>query len=164
MGENQLMKMKAIAGSAYTTDINRYINCDTQWDDGTIHPFTAMPTDPMKYGADLYHALREGKYGKVDVAPTPDDYRWEKGKWVSLAKHETMRARVAAQKKSILMQQAHDAIAPLGDAIDLDMATDAEKTGLLAWKKYRVLLSRVDITQAPDIEWPEPPDVEKAGD
>ena len=27
-----------------------------------------------------------------------------------------------------------------------------------AWKKYRVLLNRVNTTTAPDIEWPEEPD------
>ncbi|WP_208907139.1 tail fiber assembly protein, partial [Enterobacter cloacae] len=25
------------------------------------------------------------------------------------------------------------------------------------WKKYRVLLNRVDTSKAPDIEWPEKP-------
>lgn len=159
MGKNKLMKnIKVIAGTAHTTNIDTYIACDVQFDDGPIIPFSAMPTDPEKYGADLYYALREGKYGKIDVAPTTDDYRWEKGKWVRLAKNETMRARAAADKKSFLMKQAHDTIAPLQDAVDLDMATDAEKAALLAWKKYRVLLNRVDITKAPDIEWPEPPD------
>ncbi|MBG6243198.1 MAG: phage tail protein [Candidatus Symbiopectobacterium sp. Dall1.0] len=46
---------------------------------------------------------------------------------------------------------------PLQDAVDLDMATEAEKTQLVAWKKYRVLLNRVDISTAPDIAWPEAP-------
>ncbi|MFT4464008.1 MAG: tail fiber assembly protein [Sodalis sp. (in: enterobacteria)] len=31
------------------------------------------------------------------------------------------------------------------------------KASLLAWKKYRVRLNRLDITQAPDIDWPDPP-------
>ncbi|CAK8740678.1 hypothetical protein SODG_004155 [Sodalis praecaptivus] len=61
-------------------------------------------------------------------------------------------------EKAYLMQQAHNAIAPLEDAIDLDMATEAEKLVLLAWKKYRVLLNRVDISTAPDVEWPVPPE------
>ncbi|WP_277888405.1 tail fiber assembly protein, partial [Escherichia coli] len=41
---------------------------------------------------------------------------------------------------------------------DLGMATDDETKLLLAWKKYRVLLNRVDTSTAPDIEWPEEPD------
>ncbi|MBG6242237.1 MAG: tail fiber assembly protein, partial [Candidatus Symbiopectobacterium sp. Dall1.0] len=56
-----------------------------------------------------------------------------------------------------LMQKASAAIAPLQDAADLDMATEAESALLVAWKTYRVLLNRVDISTAPDIEWPEQP-------
>ncbi|WP_445494289.1 tail fiber assembly protein [Photorhabdus sp. SF281] len=37
------------------------------------------------------------------------------------------------------------------------MATEAEKIALMVWKKYFVLLSRVDILQALDIKWPEQP-------
>ncbi|AHF73500.1 hypothetical protein SOPEG_1190 [Candidatus Sodalis pierantonius str. SOPE] len=65
--------------------------------------------------------------------------------------------RGAAFMKQQRMDEATRAIAPLQDAVDLDMATDAEKAALLAWKKYRVLLNRVDITQVPDIDWPDPP-------
>ncbi|EHF8258927.1 tail fiber assembly protein [Enterobacter roggenkampii] len=63
----------------------------------------------------------------------------------------------ATSKKALLMRQCTDVIATLQDAVDLDMATDAEKTALTAWKKYRVLLNRVDTTKAPDIAWPDQP-------
>lgn len=49
-------------------------------------------------------------------------------------------------------------IEPLQDAVDLDMATDEEKSRYDAWRKYRVLLMRVDTSQAPDINWPDPPE------
>uniref|UniRef100_UPI001ABF6203 tail fiber assembly protein n=1 Tax=Xenorhabdus miraniensis TaxID=351674 RepID=UPI001ABF6203 len=52
---------------------------------------------------------------------------------------------------------AMHAIAPLQDAVDLDIATDAEQSALTAWRKYRVLLNRVDCSTAPDIQWPEQP-------
>ncbi|MDE9496251.1 tail fiber assembly protein, partial [Xenorhabdus bovienii] len=52
---------------------------------------------------------------------------------------------------------ADSAIAPLQDAVDLGMATDTEKAGLTEWRKYRVLLNRVDCTTAPDVQWPEQP-------
>ncbi|EEU6178823.1 tail fiber assembly protein, partial [Salmonella enterica] len=45
-------------------------------------------------------------------------------------------------------------IAPLQDAVDLDIATDDEKAQLDEWKKYRVLVNRVD-TSNPD--WPAQP-------
>jgi len=53
--------------------------------------------------------------------------------------------------------EADKVIAPLQDAVDLDMATEKEASDLLAWKKYRVLLNRIDTSSAPDIEWPEVP-------
>ena len=40
------------------------------------------------------------------------------------------------------------------DAADLEIATEEETSLLEAWKKYRVLLNRVDTSTAPDIEWP----------
>ncbi|WP_348833943.1 tail fiber assembly protein, partial [Escherichia coli] len=36
-------------------------------------------------------------------------------------------------------------------------ATEEKKSLLAAWKKYRVLLNRVDTSTAPDIEWPTSP-------
>ncbi|EEO0299967.1 tail fiber assembly protein, partial [Salmonella enterica] len=44
--------------------------------------------------------------------------------------------------------------APLQDAVDLEEATDEEKARLNAWKKYRVLVNRVDTSKP---EWPEAP-------
>ncbi|WP_289996195.1 tail fiber assembly protein [Photorhabdus laumondii] len=50
-------------------------------------------------------------------------------------------------------------IAPLQDAVDLGMASDEEKSLLADLKKYRVLLSRIDVNLVPDINWPEKPRV-----
>ncbi len=63
----------------------------------------------------------------------------------------------ATHKRDYLLEQAAKIIAPLQDAVDLDMATETEKAALLAWKKYRVLLNRVDISKTLDIAWPEAP-------
>lgn len=65
---------------------------------------------------------------------------------------------IAESQKASLMAQATVAIAPLQDAVDLDEATDSEKTQLTSWKKYRVLLNRIDISTAPDIKWPTSPE------
>lgn len=65
-------------------------------------------------------------------------------------------ARAEAQKQSLL-EEATNVIAPLQDAVDLDMATDEEMAQLTALRKYRVLLNRVDTSTEPDIEWPEKP-------
>lgn len=63
----------------------------------------------------------------------------------------------ADQQKVSLRATADRVIAPLQDAVDLDMATDNEKATLTAWRTYRVFLNRVDTSTAPDITWPEKP-------
>ncbi|EBA2975516.1 tail fiber assembly protein [Salmonella enterica] len=60
----------------------------------------------------------------------------------------------ADQKKQSLMQEANTMISTLQDAADFTMATAEETAALTEWKKYRVLVNRVD-TLNPD--WPEKP-------
>lgn len=55
--------------------------------------------------------------------------------------------------RDTLLMQAALAIAPLQDAVDLDVATDAETALLKLWKQYRVAVNRVDLTQASPT-WP----------
>lgn len=44
------------------------------------------------------------------------------------------------------------------DAVDTGIAMEEEISALAEWKKYRVLLSRIDTSTAPDIEWPVVPE------
>ncbi|WP_196245622.1 tail fiber assembly protein, partial [Xenorhabdus bovienii] len=60
-------------------------------------------------------------------------------------------------QKQNLMSTAREKIAICQDAVDLGIATDAEKSALTEWRKYRVLLNRIDCTTAPDIKWPKQP-------
>lgn len=71
--------------------------------------------------------------------------------------HEELVSQATSQKDA-LRSQADYVIAPLQDAVDLDMATTEEAARLTAWKKYRVLLSRIDPNQAPNITWPTKPE------
>lgn len=50
------------------------------------------------------------------------------------------------------------AIGPLQDAVDLDMATEEERKRLIAWKKYRVLVNRIETSTTDNIVCPEKPD------
>lgn len=70
---------------------------------------------------------------------------------------ELLAALVAANtaQKSALLSRASRQINTLQDAVDLDMATAEEAAALIAWKKYRVLLNRVDV--AGEVDWPESP-------
>ncbi|EUD10402.1 tail fiber assembly protein [Providencia alcalifaciens] len=61
------------------------------------------------------------------------------------------------RQKQSLLDEATAAIAPLQDAFDLGIATDEERERLMAWKKYRVLLNRVDVSSDNHVQWPQKP-------
>lgn len=60
-------------------------------------------------------------------------------------------------KKAELITATTDRISVLQDAVDLEMATADETAALPLWKKYRVLLSRVDANTSDDVVWPTAP-------
>lgn len=67
--------------------------------------------------------------------------------------HEQMEV-VAGQQKAALRITADAEISWRQDAVDAGIATEEETAALSEWKKYRVMLMRVD-TSNPD--WPTPP-------
>lgn len=90
---------------------------------------------------------------------TPFD-KWDGEQWVTDTDAQHQAAVDAAkQELAARQQEAANAIAPLEKAVKLGMATEEEKTRLTAWETYSVLLSRVDISTAPDINWPEKPEI-----
>ena len=93
--------------------------------------------------------------GSPPVSPEGEFQKWNGTAWVKDAEAEKLfRIREAEETKNSLMQVASEHIAPLQDAVDLEIATEEETSLLEAWKKYRVLLNRVDTSTAQDIEWP----------
>ncbi|VFS40770.1 putative tail fiber protein [Enterobacter cancerogenus] len=114
----------------------------------------------IAYEADVsFMGMQEGRdVYEVDPADVPanvlGNYKFSDGAFVDIRPSAT---EIAEQKKNELMEEADKVIAPLQDAVELDMATADENELLLAWKKYRVLLNRVDITKTPDISWPDKP-------
>ncbi|WP_312153195.1 tail fiber assembly protein [Lelliottia nimipressuralis] len=88
---------------------------------------------------------------------TPYD-KWNGERWVTDEAARKESAVVAAEAmKAALIKDASEQIAPLQDAVDLDMATDEEKACFNGWRKYRVLLARVDTSTAPVVSWPSEP-------
>lgn len=55
------------------------------------------------------------------------------------------------------IQEFSEHIALLQDAVELEITTEEERSLLKAWKKYWVLLNRVDTSTATDIVWPQQP-------
>ncbi|HGP2683861.1 TPA: tail fiber assembly protein [Salmonella enterica] len=92
----------------------------------------------------------------TSVSPDGEYQKWDGKAWVKDEAAETAaRLREAEGTKSRLLQMASEKIAPLQDAVDLGLATDDEKARLLAWRKYRVQVNRVDTS---DPDWPEKPE------
>lgn len=103
---------------------------------------------------------------EVKPEDIPSDF-FISGRWVfnglTIEQYQYTKEELIAtaeEQKQSLMSVAADAIAPLQDAIDLGMATETENSRLLEWKKYRVLLNRIDTSLAPDIDWPSLPNEE----
>ncbi|EFM2063663.1 tail fiber assembly protein [Escherichia fergusonii] len=89
------------------------------------------------------------------LSPDGEYQKWNGTTWVKDAEAEKLfRIREAEETKNSLMQVASEHIAPLQDAADLEIATEEETSLLEAWKKYRVLLNRVDILEP---VWPVQP-------
>ena len=98
-------------------------------------------------------------FGLTREAPPDATYKLVNGKWeqcpdkVAAAKKAAMNAEVAAG-----MAEANWRIAVLQDAVDLEMATAEEEAALKSWRRYRVLLSRLQAdAKYPDVKLPQQP-------
>ncbi|MGV7959651.1 tail fiber assembly protein [Photorhabdus tasmaniensis] len=115
----------------------------------------SLPDDIMEVNSDVYYEYAannapEGKYRIAGKNGLPE--------WADIPPPTKDELQQYAQfQKQQLMAEAIKKIAPLQDAVDLDIATKEEKIALSAWKEYRVMLNRVDISQENDIDWPEQP-------
>lgn len=89
------------------------------------------------------------------LSPDGEYQKWDGTSWEKDKETEKLfQIREAEETKKSLMQVASEHIVPLQDAVDLEIATEEETSLLTAWKKYRVLLNRIDTSTAPDIDWP----------
>ncbi|MBG6243235.1 MAG: tail fiber assembly protein [Candidatus Symbiopectobacterium sp. Dall1.0] len=97
---------------------------------------------------------------EVCIAPNGKYEKWNGKVWVKdkVAEKNAHIIEAKTQKNNMLMI-AHSMVATLEDAVELEIATDEETSKLPVWKKYRVLINRVDISTAPDIDWPTVPGV-----
>ncbi|EKN6254893.1 tail fiber assembly protein, partial [Yersinia enterocolitica] len=69
----------------------------------------------------------------------------------------------ATQKQTAILSHASDMIGAIADEIEelVDSEKDVSdklRADLKAWKQYRVVVKNVDVSLAPNIEWPVSPD------
>ncbi|MBJ3816652.1 tail fiber assembly protein [Shimwellia pseudoproteus] len=127
---------------AWGADRNEYI------------PFTASPDDPELHGRQIFADAKAGKYGEVAPPPVPTAGQVE---------NEISRR---IKQASAVLSELSDRQATLQDALDLNMAgvdthdaLENLNAEMLAWREYRVKVSRVaeqdNYPQA--VIWPEAP-------
>ncbi|MFT8210634.1 MAG: tail fiber assembly protein [Symbiopectobacterium sp.] len=121
---------------------------------------TAYNTETRE--ASLITTIGELIEGFTLLEPATEFDAWDGKKWVTdtaaQQAAESQAAQQAAQQElTSRLTVANARIQTLSDAVDLDMATDEEKAALTEWKTYRVMLNRIDVSTAPDIDWPQQP-------
>lgn len=114
------------------------------------------PGDLIDVSDEDYASLMQAPSSGLTIVPGPDGYPTT----VEAPKpsDEEIEANNIAVRDSLISAAALR-IAPLQDAVDLGVATTEEESALLAWKRYRVDVNRVDLSvQAP--QWPTVPSSE----
>lgn len=93
------------------------------------------------------------------LKPSSEFDSWDGEKWVlDTEKQHQHDINVATSQKKHLLSEANEQISYLQDAVDAEIATEQETQLLAEWKKYRVLINRIDVNQAPNINYPEKPE------
>ncbi|PHM27486.1 tail fiber assembly protein [Xenorhabdus budapestensis] len=88
--------------------------------------------------------------------PKTDFDVWDGKNWVTDTDAQKVALIAHAEyEKAQRLKEANNTLTYLQDAVDVELASDEEIAALQAWKKYRVLLNRVNTSKAPDIHWPE---------
>ncbi|MCK8543036.1 tail fiber assembly protein [Yersinia ruckeri] len=123
--------------------------------------YAANMVDDGSYGnslpEDLFEPTEEETEKYWRVSP-PDGKRLGAAKgrpvWIDLPPLTSEQQKENAEtQRTQLRSEADGEIAWRQDAVDTGIATKEEAASLAEWKKYRILLMRVDTSTAPDIEW-----------
>lgn len=114
---------------------------------------SVIPDDAIEINVDEYHQLLEGQQNGMEITPGADGRP-------ELTKPVIDYVAQAQQVKNSLRLTADAEISWRQDAVDAGIATAGETAALTEWKKYRVMLMRVDTSKAPVLEWPTQPDVQ----
>jgi hypothetical protein len=108
-----------------------------------------------------------------ELGPIPDGYTskqppspihaWSGNTWrLSKELENAALTQEANVTRSKLLTEASVRMGPLQDAVDIGEASDAEKDMLVAWKRYRIYLNRIELQEGfpKTIVWPQSPDEE----
>ena len=109
-------------------------------------------------GETILQEVGEIPDGFTELKPTSEFDSWDGKKWqFDKNKQHQYEVNQASIKKNQLLSEAASQLSYLQDAVDSQIASEQETQLLIEWKKYRVLVNRIDIELAPNIEWPNQP-------
>ena len=109
-------------------------------------------------GETILQEVGEIPDGFTELKPTSEFDSWDGKKWqFDKNKQHQYEVNQASIKKNQLLAEAASQLSYLQDAVDSQIASEQETQLLVEWKKYRVLVNRIDIELAPNIEWPNQP-------
>lgn len=117
--------------------------------------------DKTAYNIETKEAVKIDYIGEIKKGFTllePFEFcKWNGKEWIKDkdAKNTATITQNQAMKNS-LIKEANEKITILQDAIDLEMAEDGDDEMLKAWKKYRILLNRIDTSNI-NVIFPEKP-------
>lgn len=106
--------------------------------------------DAIDVSDDVYARFQSPPLGKIRSTDSEGMPCWID---VPDPTHDELLA-MAEQRKLRHISEANLFIAPLQYAVDLEIVTTQEVEKLNDWKKYRILLNRIDTSTAPNIIWP----------
>jgi hypothetical protein len=93
----------------------------------------------------VFNELGDLPKGYTHLKPNACD-KWTGERWEhDLELERASKLSALAIEKAEKIKEANELISILQDAVDLEIATDEEDIRLKEWKKYRVLLSRINI-------------------
>lgn len=97
----------------------------------------------------------------VDISALPEqpdvNYNYSGGAFSAPVTEAENAVLIASSRLAAELDKANRTIAPLQDAVDIGIAIDEELARLAQWKRFRVILSRIDVNKPEEIEWPKRP-------
>lgn len=129
-------------------DINDFVISATK-DASALFPENCKIVEIEEIPIDFFDKPGRWKYKENKIIYLDDNYFDEQ-----LAKTSEGRTLL----KNRFLGEAGKIIAPLQDAVELEMATEKEMQILKRWKKYRVLINRINPLDDRYDEWPQKPD------
>lgn len=119
-------------------------------------PFTASPKDPEPHGREVFERAVALEYG--DIAEPSEEI---------LTRAQQMKCSGFSALATSMIAKLQGELNTLQDSVALEMATETEVASLPTtqaqldlWRKYRVLLSRVETqaTYPHTVDWPKQPE------